>query len=59
MDKDEFVALVAELRECQKGYFKTRDPIYLNKSKRLEYQVDKAIKEFQGTQKKLFEGTDG
>ena len=42
-EQAEFVALVREMRQAQKEYFKTRDRDVLNRSKSLERQVDKAI----------------
>lgn len=47
MTHEAFVALVREMRQCQKDYFKTRDFNILNASKRLEKQVDEAIKDFE------------
>jgi 6-pyruvoyl-tetrahydropterin synthase len=41
--KDKFVILVKEMRTAQKEYFRTRDKGLLNKSKRLEKEVDEAI----------------
>lgn len=46
-EKQNFVALVAEMRQAQKNYFAERQPYekqqYLNESKRLEKEVDAAI----------------
>ena len=42
---DDFYELVKQMRETQKLYFKTRDANVLNESRRLEKEVDKAIKE--------------
>lgn len=41
-----FVKLVAEMRNKQKEYFKTRSFQSLNEAKQLEKDVDKAIKDF-------------
>ena len=43
---DEFCELVKQMREAQKRYFRTRDANDLNESKRLEREVDKAIKDY-------------
>jgi hypothetical protein len=41
-----FVKLVAEMRNKQKEYFKSRSFQSLNEAKQLEKDVDKAIKDF-------------
>lgn len=41
----EFVKLVAECRRLQKNYFRTRSTGALDESKRLEKQVDAAVRE--------------
>lgn len=38
-----FVNTVEKMREAQKNYFKTRDPMWLKESKRLEEEVDDLI----------------
>lgn len=43
MDKDEFVKLVADMREAQKKYFRTRLKSALQQSKELENKVDGII----------------
>lgn len=61
MTSDEFVKLVARMREAQKGFFKSQSGSkerqeFLQKSKQLEKQVDDEIKRsetFTG-QEKLF-----
>lgn len=45
MKADEFIGLVARLREAQKRYFKHRSSADLEYSKALEKQVDAAIRE--------------
>ena len=40
MESNEFIKLVAQMREAQRNYFKTRDRSWLGKSKALERQVD-------------------
>lgn len=39
-----FIYLVAQMRQTQKEYFKTRDPETLKKSKQLERSVDENIR---------------
>lgn len=43
MTAKEFFDLVREMRETQKGYFLTRSRDLLEKSKRLEREVDREI----------------
>ncbi len=45
MKLDRFVALVAQMRAKQKGYFKSRLQGDLIESKRLESEVDQALRE--------------
>ena len=45
MTSDEIIKLAKETRDAQKAYFKTRDRGDLERSKRLERQLDKAIEE--------------
>jgi hypothetical protein len=45
MDPIEFAKLVAELRERQKEYFRTKSTGALEASKVLERKVDRALKE--------------
>lgn len=52
----QFVAKVAEMRTAQKTYFRTRSTVFLDKSKRLEKEVDKAVADFYDPQGCLFEG---
>lgn len=42
-EKESFVELVAEMRDLQKKYFKTRAHGYLIRCKELEKKVDEAI----------------
>lgn len=44
-DPNHFINTVAELREVQRQYFRTRIPDYLQKSKKLERRVDKLLEE--------------
>ena len=43
----DFYELVASMRKVQKEYFRTKDANALNESKRLEKEVDKALKEHE------------
>ena len=36
----QFVAKVRDMRKAQQSYFKTRSPLYLQRSKELEKEVD-------------------
>ena len=44
---DELIKLVAQMRQLQKDYFKTRDRGILAKCKEIEQKVDKAINELE------------
>ena len=44
------------MRTAQKTYFRTRSTVFLDKSKRLEKEVDKAVADFYDPQGCLFEG---
>lgn len=44
MNAKEFFTLVAQMRDKQKEYFRTRSTSVLQESKRLEKQVDDEIK---------------
>ena len=46
MTPDEIIKLAKETRDAQKAYFKTRGYTELDKSKKLERQLDKAIDEY-------------
>lgn len=54
MKSNEFVKLVAQMREAQRNYFKTRNSAWLEKSKMLERQVDNQIKAMTDPQPDLF-----
>ena len=56
MESNEFVKLVAQMREAQRNYFKTRDRSWLGKSKALERQVDNQIAATNNPQQDLFGG---
>ena len=45
-DLEQFVAKVSEMRNAQKTYFRTRPQEFLNRSKSLEREIDKAIADF-------------
>lgn len=44
MEYNAFVLLVAEMRDAQKAYFRTRSKEYLNRSKNLERVVDENVR---------------
>ena len=46
----DFVNLVQSMREAQRKYFRTRDPVDLSASKAWEKQVDDAIKDYNQRQ---------
>lgn len=53
----DFFSLVKEMREAQKSYFRSRDGNALEKSKRLEKEVDSEIRRLErivGDQKTIF-----
>lgn len=56
MENKEFIKLVADMREAQRNYFKTRDRSWLDKSKALERQVDNQIAAMNNPQQDLFGG---
>lgn len=47
MTAKEFFALVTEMRNAQKMYFRNRTPDYLQQSKQLEKKVDDEIRRVQ------------
>ena len=51
----QFVAKVSEMRNAQKSYFRTRSAAFLDKPKRLEREVDKAVADFYDPQGDLFQ----
>lgn len=57
MESKEFVKLVAQMREAQRNYFRTRDHSWLDKSKALERQVDNQIMVMNNPQQDLFGGS--
>ncbi len=61
MTNEEFSALVRDMRTAQNDYFKTRSKDALNKSKRLERQVDEALHKHYNpdTQKSIFDLEQG
>lgn len=54
MTLKELAELVDRMRVAQRAYFRTRKPDVLEESKRLEREVDEAIKSILNTQPKLF-----
>ena len=54
MIMEEFAALVQEMRNAQREYFRTRSPTALEAAKRLEKRVDQALKEIADRQPLLF-----
>lgn len=44
---DSFYKLVSEMRDAQKEYFRTKNTHILVKSKKLESQVDQALKHYK------------
>ena len=55
MTYKEFVRRVAFMRQAQRLYFTTKQPSILAESKKLECEVDKAIKDISNRQKRLFD----
>lgn len=43
MNAKEFFYLTAQMREAQKAYFKSRDPLTLRAARKLENEVDAEI----------------
>lgn len=43
MNSREFFYLTAQMREAQKAYFKTRDPLVLRAARKLENEIDREI----------------
>ena len=41
----EFIALVSEMREAQRAFFRTRERVYMNQAKQLEKAVDRLLNE--------------
>lgn len=53
LNMKDFVDLVAQMREKQKFYFKTRDRQVMLDSKRLESEVDKMLEKFRMAEDQL------
>lgn len=47
MSNSDFIRTVKKMRESQVMYFRTKHSIYFELSKKLEREVDTAIKEFE------------
>lgn len=47
MSNPDFIRTVKKMRESQVMYFRTKHSIYFELSKKLEREVDSAIKEFE------------
>lgn len=43
MNSRDFFYMVAQMREAQKAYFKTRDPKVFRAARKLENEIDKEI----------------
>lgn len=44
MNAKEFFYLTAQMREAQRDYFKSRDPLVLRAARKLEGEIDREIK---------------
>ena len=49
MENEKFIQLVADMRKHQKNYFRYRDHLSLQKSKKAEKEVDAEIVRLTGT----------
>jgi hypothetical protein len=58
MSNQQLVALVAEMREAQKEFFRTRSKTALDASRGLEKQVDKAVRKALNPTPSLFPDED-
>ncbi len=47
MNINDFIRTVKKMRESQAMYFRTKHSIYFEESRKLEREVDSAIKEFE------------
>ncbi len=47
MSNSDFIRTVKKMREAQAMYFRTKHYVYFESSKKLEREVDAAIKEFE------------
>ncbi len=54
MKAEDFRALVEQMRQAQRSYFKDKSPQWLSLSKELERRVDAAIRDMKSGQKELF-----
>ena len=54
MTLENFAKLVSEMRHWQTEYFRTRSPAAMAKAKRLELEVDEALREMFDKQQKMF-----
>lgn len=52
MSNPDFIRAVKKMRESQVMYFRTKHSIYFELSKKLEKEVDSAIKEFEINQQR-------
>ena len=52
MSNPDFIRTVKKMRESQVMYFRTKHSIYFELSKKLEKEVDSAIKEFEVKQQR-------
>lgn len=57
MTSADVITLCRQMRAKQKEYFRTHDRVVLNEAFTLESRVDKAIEEWEGGQKHLFDAT--
>ena len=55
---DEFVILAYRVRQAQRAYFRRRDPGLLEESKKLERELDEAIKQHTAKQPTFNFGDD-
>ena len=53
MSPKEFIDLVCRMRSAQKQYFRTRSYADLDESKKLEREVDKALRDFSNPKDEL------
>ncbi len=55
---DSFLALVAEMRQAQKRYFRERTPANLEKARQLEVRVDWQINHIRSGERDLFDAAE-
>ena len=53
MSPQQFIDLVCRMRTAQKQYFRTRSYADLDESKKLEREVDQALRDFSNPQNQL------